>query len=531
MLHFRISTAVIFAFLLSACGGKGVTPPDVSQATPSRSISHIVVRDANSDAAKDWPMYGRDLRHSFSNPYSLITPSNVAQLKLAWSFPTGDAVSASPIVKDGVIYVGSWDGNFYAVRERTGALVWRFSVDCQNTIVPTPARCLTPGASPPPRYFSDGGLITSSAAAVDDSVYFAGGKTLYNLNAKNGSLRWKRVICGNPEEADCASDPQDTVRIFSSPVVFQGLVFIGHSSVRPGLSASDNHYRGAFEAIDAATGQQRWRFEVDPTRPNNRGCGNVWSSAAVDDLNHLVYFGTADCNNAATPPYHNAIIALQAETGAIKWVFRPHGSDPNSCDLDFGAAPNVLDFGGGRYLGEGGKDGTYYLLNRLTGNLVWSHNVVFGGALGGFYGSSFDGTHIFAATGLGDGDIVHQTGLCNPSDPRDTFLQEPSMHTLDVANGNVAWEKTQNHSFAPTSIANGVVFSSLVGIDGFGLNAYDPNTGNLAAHIPMTSSVNAAPTPLRDMLFVTAGNSTDGQGGGIFAFALGSLPQPQSHVR
>src|SRR5437588_183796 len=56
-------------------------------------------------AGEDWPMYGRNLRHTFSNEHSRINPSNVSSLQLAWTFATGDAVSASPTVVDRVVYV------------------------------------------------------------------------------------------------------------------------------------------------------------------------------------------------------------------------------------------------------------------------------------------------------------------------------------------------------------------------------------------------------------------------------------------
>jgi len=78
---------------------------------------------------RDWPMYGRDLRHSFSNPHSLINPTNVATLKTAWHFKTQDVVSASPAVVDGVVFVGSWDGHFYAIDATEGSLIWKFQVD------------------------------------------------------------------------------------------------------------------------------------------------------------------------------------------------------------------------------------------------------------------------------------------------------------------------------------------------------------------------------------------------------------------
>src|SRR5437762_9681397 len=54
-----------------------------------------------------------------------------------------------------------------------------------------------------------------------------------------------------------ASDPTDPAQIFSSPAVFGGFVFIGHTAGAIG-------YRGAIEALDAGNGSQRWPFEVDP---------------------------------------------------------------------------------------------------------------------------------------------------------------------------------------------------------------------------------------------------------------------------
>ena len=72
--------------------------------------------------AQDWPMYGRDPKHSFTNPASLINAGNVGLLMPAWDFTTGDVVSASPAVVHGVVYVGSWDGFFYALDAATGVV-------------------------------------------------------------------------------------------------------------------------------------------------------------------------------------------------------------------------------------------------------------------------------------------------------------------------------------------------------------------------------------------------------------------------
>ncbi|MFM0632265.1 outer membrane protein assembly factor BamB family protein [Paraburkholderia xenovorans] len=483
----------------------------------------------------DWPMYGRNLEHTFSNPASRINPGNVASLQLTWTFVTGDAVSASPTVTDGVVYIGSWDGFFYALDARSGGLRWKFGVDCQNSVVPVPSQCLAPGQTPPPRFFTDGGLITSSAAVIAGKVYFAAGKTLYSLNAKDGSLRWKRVMCGNPDQPNCASDQNDPTRIFSSPTVFEDAIFVGWTA--DGVAG----YRGGFAALDSETGRIRWRFEVDPIlnesgQPlivhgrvvggQNRGCGSVWSSAAIDVDHHLVFFDTGDCKQDATTPYHEAVIALDTRTGRLRWAFRPRTSDPNHCDFDFGASANLIDADQGRYVGVGAKDGTYYLLNRLSSNpagrLVWSRNVVFGGMAGGFFGAAaFNGSQLFSSTGIGDGNPVTQSGLCNPSNSRDTFIQEPSMHALDVGGGGVLWEQTMNFSFAPTTLAHDVVFSGTLGLLlPPSLNAYDARSGALLASFKMPGSVNSGATPVGDMVFVGSGNTNDGTGSGVHAFGL-----------
>jgi glucose dehydrogenase len=143
MLRFRLLGVAMLATLLSACSGRTVAPQSaLPQAAPTTLTSQTAAVGAEmtsqtaavgAETNNGWPMYGRDLGHTFSNPHSRINPSNLSKLKLAWTFTTGDAVSASPTVVDGVIYVGSWDGNFYAIRARTGNLLWRFPVDCQNS--------------------------------------------------------------------------------------------------------------------------------------------------------------------------------------------------------------------------------------------------------------------------------------------------------------------------------------------------------------------------------------------------------------
>ena len=474
-------------------------------------------------AADDWPMYGRDLRHSFTNGGSLINATNALLLTPAWNFTTGDVVSASPAVVAGVVYVGSWDGFFYALDAATGALEWQFQVDCQSTVQPIPAQCPGGPSAPQDRAETDGGLITSSAAVVDGRVYFAGGKTVYCLNAADGSLVWKKVICGNPEAPNCESDAADPTRIFSSPAVFKRRVYIGHTT------DGTNGYRGSIVELNARTGKLRRRFEVDPMLDaggnpvrgpgRNRGCGGVWSSGAVDEAKRLVFFGTGDCGFDAPPPYHEAILALRAGSLKVRWAYRPRAGD--TCDFDFGASANVIDLGGNAWVGAGGKDGTYYVLNRLTSNrggeLVWRANVVFGGFSGGFIGSTaFDGQRVYGGTAFGE--VGNPSGVCDPSNPRDTVTQQPTMHAFDPAARTVPWEENGAPALGASSVADGVVFVGAVAPPS--LRAFDAQSGMLLNSIAMPGAVNSSAALVGKMLFVGSGDSESGAGSGVHALAV-----------
>lgn len=468
-------------------------------------------------------MYGRDALHSFAVTQTGITPDNAANLSIAWTFPTSDAVSATPTVVAGVVYVGAWDGFFYALDASSGAQIWSFQLDCQPAILPIPPQCLAAGQTPPDRTNTDGGMVTSSALVQDGLVYFAGGRTLYCLNASDGSLVWKHVVCGNPDDAQCETDTADPTEIWSSPELFEGKIYVGHSV------DGKVGYRGGILALDATSGAQVWTFEVDPNVDSsgnptaggqNRGCGSVWSSAAIDDENRQVYFGTGDCQSDATPPYHEAILALDVDTGAVKWAFRPRQTD--TCDFDFGASVNILDLDGVRHVGVGGKDGTYYVLDAASsqpgGQLLWSANVVFGGGSGGFIGTAaFDGSHIYGGTAYGD---LGQNQVCNPSDPRDMDVEDPSLHAFDARTGTVLWEQSHAYTFGATTWANGVLFNGVGELQPPAINAYSATDGTNLANVRLGGAMNSGAAVVGKTVFIGTGDSNNGAGGGVTALSV-----------
>src|SRR6266540_7476581 len=85
----------------------------------------------------DWPTYGRSAQHTFSAPTTLDQTS-ARTLAPAWFFPTGDAVTANPVVVGSTVFVGSWDGFFYALDRVTGQPRWKFEIAPQPAVVPRP---------------------------------------------------------------------------------------------------------------------------------------------------------------------------------------------------------------------------------------------------------------------------------------------------------------------------------------------------------------------------------------------------------
>jgi polyvinyl alcohol dehydrogenase (cytochrome) len=464
----------------------------------------------------DWPSYGHDAQHTFHGR-TTITAATAPNLRQAWFFPTGDAVTATPTVVGGTVYVGSWDGWFYALDRRSGALRWRFQLDAQPAVTPQPGvvpRDLT----------SDGGLVTSSAwyepghGSRPAMVLFGGGFTLYALNAASGRLVWRHAYTGRP---DLPPDPaRDGARIFSSPVVADGRVIVGVS-----VDGQRGH-RGYVVAASLTTGKPTWvrETDVDPTgRILNDGCGNVWSSGTLLPAQGLVVFDVADCKFANPPPLSETVIALRARDGRLAWRYRPARPDIQ-CDLDFGATPNAGVTAGGvaTFLGVGGKDGTYYSVDPRSGAQRWRTNVVFGGFSGGFIATAaYDGHQVYGSTALGDFGRFEGSGnvLCDAGNPRDLPMQEPSVHSFDAATGQVRWQASGAQSFAPTTVAGGLLFNGLALHTV--VQVRDAATGRLLTELSLPAPCWSGIAAVGDAVVFGTGATEYGSPDGVYAFTPG----------
>jgi hypothetical protein len=280
------------------------------------------------------------------------------------------------------------------------------------------------------------------------------------------------------------------------------------STCRPLPGDNVRHFDGFHTA--AALGLPEDFFVTRPgcnfdRTPNE--CGNIWSSFAVDVTRRLLFTTSGNCdtdNDPETPeppppmpPYEEAIFALTFD-GTPAWVWRPRAVDTS--DFDFGAVPNLfeVEIGGAKrdVVGAGGKDGTYYVLDRdgvngLTGQIepYWQTNVVPGGAIGG----------IIASAAVGAGEVLFSTAvgvsLSNP--------QKPAAWGLRLTDGAVTWSNRQAApSYGPTTAVPTVAFmGSIFG----GLAARDAQTGEQLRVFSPTGPMASPATVLDGEIFFGSG--------------------------
>jgi len=271
-------------------------------------------------------LFGADASMFRANPQHTgvyKSPPIVEFSRVKWKFHAGGKVFSSPAVADGAAYVGSTNGNLYAVDLASGTQMWKFGTKSR---------------------------ITSSPAVAAGLVYFgAYDGTFYALDATSGRLKWKfqtggerrytaTHIHGSQPATEMMPDPFDFY--LSSPVVWEGVVFFGSGDgniyalsattgdlnwkfktgdvVHASPAIADGRlfvgsWDSYFYALDAASGREAWHFKTgdDPKIHNQVG---IQSSAAVVD--GIVYFGCRDSN----------FYALDAKTGQKKWSFPNQGS-------------------------------------------------------------------------------------------------------------------------------------------------------------------------------------------------------------
>jgi len=530
------------------------------------SAPAVVGGAARADSsACDWPMFQQNAARTASAPCGGISQTTVSTLHPAWFFAdqNGGAVTATPTVSGSTVYVGDSSGYFYALDSATGApkAGWTdFNVAANS--------CHSDAHS------ASYGEITSSAAVAADGtgrtlVVFGGGGTLYALDASSGACAWAQDFDPanptSPMEIE-ASPAIVSLKGSSDPVVIAGSDVNEDST--PGLT------QPGVQALDLRTGALLWKFDpqtkhtfTGPSWPTaaqqgpNNGCGDVWSSPAVDPAalngDGLVAFGQGNCptgSSGPAPSQVDGIMAIDATTGAMVWDFSepPNAYSgtqyPDNGDVDFGSSAIISN---GSVI-EGGKSGYVYAVDETKGSIETSVQAsqpgslgVGPGAIGGFIGSAalgsanpptaasspmtffgasaipspFDGNGLPALPGSIDTTMA--CGLDQGSVPDSNCLtRSASLHAVNALTGQVLWQAPVSlPTYGAVTYSNGVVFAPST--TGFSIHAYDADTGTQLWSFPLGATVASGAAVAGSSIFVGTGISegaTVPGANGVWAF-------------
>jgi alcohol dehydrogenase (cytochrome c) len=329
--------------------------PALAPAGEIANYSPVTAQRLNNPEPGNWLLYRRTYDGHGYSPLDKINVSNVKNLVPVWTFSTGviEGHEAPPIINNGVMFIATPQAQVIAIDARTGDQIWRYKRELPEDLVQVHP--------------------TSRGVGLwQDKVFLASTDDhLIALDAKTGKVAWDQKV----------EDYKKGHYLTLMPLVVNGKVVVGSSGGEFGV-------RGYIAAYDANSGKELWRTYTVPApgEPGSDtwtgddwkiGGGSAWMTGNYDPSSNLIYWGTG---NAAPWPgdshpgdnlYTTSLLALDADTGAIKSYFQYHQND--SWDWDEIEAPMLIDLQkGGRTiksLVHPGRDAIMWVLERTNSGI------------------------------------------------------------------------------------------------------------------------------------------------------------------
>lgn len=457
----------------------------VGTAAPASTVGRCTASPAALTAAAvnaGWNGWGGTVANTRFQPANRagLTAANVPRLTLKWAFGFAgvNSARAQPAVAGGRVYVGSENGDVYALDAKTGCTYWSYHAQ---------AGIRTAVAIGPYK----------TASASGTAIYFAdGGARAYAVDANTGRELWTRKVDDHPFAAATGSPTYHNGRLY---VVTAG---VGEEGQGGRTRYECCTFRGSVSALDASTGAVVWKSYsiTQPPQPrakNKEGVqtwgpagGGIWAAPTIDARRNVLYVATG--NNYAEPqqPTTDAVIAMDLATGAHRWVFqptaydvwaggcRPENPDNPNCpakqgpDHDFSMSPILATTASGRELVVvQQKSGMAYAVDPdKQGALVWEYRTSQGSGLGGQWGGAADGRQAYFGV----------AGTLSPA--------PGGMRAVNLETGKEVWSKPAPERLCGTargcSGAQGAAITAIPGIafsasmDG-GLRAYAADDGTI----------------------------------------------------
>ena len=502
-----------------------------------------------------WLSGGQNLNNTRSADLEkTITPQNAHNLRVKWAFTTGGDVSATPTVDESSVYFPDWKGNLYKVNKQTGIATWSHPISYYTGVVGHFAR-LSPA-------IAGNRLVIGTQVNTNLPATFVGAQVIA-IDKNTGQMLWKKTVDDFPYAI-----------VTQSPVIDGNLVYVGVASQEEAIAANPFYacctFRGSMVCLDLNTGNIVWKTYMTPAGKGFSGCSIWGSTAAVDKKRNTVYVTTGnnysvpqailDCAAAGGTPDHirscvmavdgsaqnhfDAIVAMDARTGAIKWANSvipfdawnvacffggpncPKNSGP---DYDFGQGPALFTVGEGNQkhdlIGAGQKSGIYWALNPDNGAVVWQTQVGPGSTLGGLqWGSAVDGNRVYTAVS----NFYYIPFLMTTGPGAGHTVPGGFWAALNASTGQRLWEYAGTNPPTPgvlfpnppnavapntgmVSVANGVVFAGAMDAVGT-MYAFDAATGNKLWSYESGGSINSGASIVDGTVYWGSGYSNFGLG-------------------
>jgi len=320
--------------------------------TAAGALAQVRYEDILKSPNVDWLTYAGNYSGTRHSPLRQITAANAASLSAKWVYhiDTARKLECTPLVYEGVMYVTN-SNEVHALDASTGRRLWQYrdeAVERQR--------------------------VNRGAALLGDTVFFVTSDAhLTALDRRTGGVLWSVQY----------ADPKKGYSATLAPLAVKDKIIVG-------IGGGDSGCRGFVAALDAKTGKEVWRTYTIPARsePGSEtwgdltidwGGGATWLSGTYDPELNLIYWTTGNPwpdfyggDRKGDNLYSDSLIALDADTGKMKWHFQftPH----DLWDWDAQAWPVLIDMpweGKPRKLVyHANRNGFFYVLDRTNGQFL-----------------------------------------------------------------------------------------------------------------------------------------------------------------
>lgn len=335
-----------------------ITASCYAQTQPATQVS-VDPNTLGQAPTSSWPTFNGDYTGQRYSTLTQIGPTNIDQLTQQWVFKVSGVgaqrgapvpiIKCTPLMVNGVVFITIPD-HVWAIDARAGTEIWHYD------------------------WIDHGGhLVGQRGVALWKSTLFflTPDNWLVALNANTGVELWRRNF------ADARKQYFST----SAPLIVRNHVIVG-----VGGDAMD--MPGFLDAFDPVTGNLQWTWWSTPrkgdpalnTWPNaaasEHGGGMTWMPGTYDPELNLLYWPTGNTNpvfagqgRPGANLWTEAIVALDADTGKLKWYFQVSPHDTH--DFDNTTAPilfdRVIDGKPRKLLAQAARNGFFVTLDRVTG--------------------------------------------------------------------------------------------------------------------------------------------------------------------